>query len=99
MSIASVFDFKFSPETAEEGYGVAAAIGADMPATAEYLDHEIMRDVADSGPVMVITRWGEQADAEAALGGYIHDSKVVRATKMAGAAPTGFLGKVADPRS
>ena len=34
MTVASVFEFRFSAEKAEEGVDVAQAIGADMPATA-----------------------------------------------------------------
>lgn len=94
MSVASVFEFRFSATTAEEGHQVATAIGADMSATAGYLDHEVIRDVADPGHVVVLTRWGAQADGEAVLSKYIHDPKIGRATELAGAAPRGFLGAV-----
>lgn len=98
MTVASTFEFTFPKENAEEGFTVATSIGADMPATSGYVDHQVIRDVADSGHVLVITHWNEQSEGEAVLGDYIHDAKVVKATDLAGGtAPRGFLG-VVQPR-
>ena len=94
MSVKSIFEFKFPAQSAEEGVAVARSIGADMPALAGYLDHEIVTDVKDSGHVMVNTHW-ESADAAwAVLGPYQHDDKVKQATKLIGSEPTGFVGEV-----
>lgn len=92
MTVASVFEFRFSPETADEGYDVARRIGADMPATKGYIGHDVIRDGADGGHMLVITRWGQQSQAEAVLAEYQHDPKVGRATELLGAPPRGFLG-------
>ena len=46
MSVASVFDFGFGPAQTEEGYKLASGIGADMPAKAGYLGHDVIRDNA-----------------------------------------------------
>lgn len=94
MSVTSVFDFRFSPKAAEEGVALARGIGADMPATAGYLGYDVIRDLADDGHVVVITRWGLRSEAEAVLSSYVHDPKVARATELLGAAPVGFLGAV-----
>ena len=92
MSAASVFDFKFKAENAAEGAEIATAIGHDMTLTEGYERHEVVRDVADPAHVAVITFWHDQAQGEAVLGNYINDDKIVRATELIGAAPTGFLG-------
>ena len=92
MSVASVFDFRFSPEHTAEGAELARGIGADMPPTTGYLRHEVVRDLHDAGHVVVITHWREQSQGEAVLRDYIHDPKVGRATELLGAAPVGFLG-------
>lgn len=92
MSAVSVFDFKFSAENAAEGVELATAVGADMPATNGYIRHEVIRDIADAGHVVVITFWHEQAQGEAVLSHYIDDAKIVRVTELSGAAPSGFLG-------
>ena len=94
MAVASVFDFRFSPEAAQEGVGVAIAIGADMPATAGCTGYDIVRDLADPGHVLVITRWNEKSEGQAVLSTYIHDPKVARATELLGHAPNGFLGEL-----
>ena len=95
MSAASVFDFPFMAENAAEGNEIATAIGHDMTLTEGYERHEVVRDVANPAHVAVITFWHDQAQGEAVLGRYIHDDKIVRATELIGAAPTGFLG-IAD---
>ena len=96
MSVASVFEFRFSPETAGEGVEVARAIGADMPATAGCTGYDVIRDLADPGHVVVVTRWTTRSDGEAVLSGYIHDPKVAHATELLGHAPDGFLGELAS---
>lgn len=94
MTVTSVFDFRFPAESTEEGVRVARSIGEDMPATAGYLGHEVIRDFTDAGHVLVITRWSQRAEAEAVLGTYIHNPKVERASTLIGSAPEGFLGAI-----
>ena len=92
MTATSVFDFAFKAEHAAEGGEIATAIGHDMTLTEGYERHEVIRDVANPAHVAVITFWHEQSQGEAVLGKYINDDKIVRATELIGAAPTGFLG-------
>lgn len=94
MAVASVFEFRFSPEATQEGVGIAQAIGADMPATAGCTGYDVIRDLADPGHVLVVTRWNARSEGEAVLRSYIHDHKVDRATELLGHAPDGFLGEV-----
>lgn len=94
MSVASIFDFRFSPENAQDGLALATAIGADMPATHGYIGHDVIQDAADPGHVVVMTRWSQQSEGEAVLGEYMHDAKVARATELIGGSPSGFLGTV-----
>ena len=95
MAVSSVFDFHFTADHADEGVDLAFSIGADMPATAGYVRHDVVRDLADPGHVAVITQWHEQAQGEAVLKEYLNDPKIDQATKLAGGkAPAGFLGDV-----
>ncbi len=94
MSVSSMFEFRFPADQADAGYEAAMAIGGDMPATAGYEGHDVIRDLTDPGHVVVITRWAGQSDGESVLGEYINDDKIKRATELAGGAPTGFLGSL-----
>ena len=94
MAVASVFEFRFSPGTAQEGVEIARAIGADMPATAGCIGYDVIRDLADPGHVIVLTRWNTQGEGETVLSSYIHDPKVARATELLQHAPRGFLGEL-----
>lgn len=94
MAVQSVFEFKFAGANIEEGFEVARSVGADMPATAGYISHEVIRDLEDDGHVMVTTRWGEKAQADAVLSEYIKDDKIKHATDLMGHAPTGFVGAI-----
>ena len=76
MAVESVFEFRFSGDKAQEGFDVARSIGADMPATGGYLGHEVVRDLEDDGHVLVVTRWGEKAQADAVLSQYVEDEKI-----------------------
>lgn len=94
MNVKSVFEFKFSEATREEGVRVAESIGGDMPSKEGYLSHEVIQDVSDAGHVMVNTLWNSRQQAEAVLTVYNNDPKVKRATELIGAPPTGFVGDV-----
>ena len=94
MAVASVFEFRFSPDAAHEGVEVARAIGGDMPATAGCAGYEVIRDLADPGHVLVVTRWDTRSEGEAVLSSYVRDPKVARATELLGHPPQGFLGEV-----
>ena len=94
MLVKSMFDFRFPAEAAEEGVGLAQAIGNDMPALEGYLDHEVVQDVADAGHVMVNTTWESRAQAEAVLGSYQKDAKIGLAEKLIPGGPQGFIGSV-----
>jgi quinol monooxygenase YgiN len=98
MAVSSVFDMRFSPETADEGVGLALAIGADMPATAGCTGYDVIRDLADPGHVVIVTRWDTRSEGEAVLGSYHRDPKITRVTELLGQVPTGFLGELADNR-
>ena len=65
MTVASIFDFRFSPNATQEGLELAAAIGADMPIPAGSQGHDVGRDLADPGHVVGITRWNARSDGEA----------------------------------
>ncbi len=94
MNVKSLFEFKFSAATREEGVGIAKGIGADMPSKEGYISHEVIQDVTDPGHVMVNTLWNSSEQAQSVLTVYNNDAKIKRATELLGAAPTGFIGGV-----
>jgi quinol monooxygenase YgiN len=96
VTVSSVFDMRFSTETAEEGFSLALAIGADMRATAGCTGYDVIRDLADPGHVVIATRWNARREGEAVLQTYPADPKIARVTELLGQVPTGFLGEIAD---
>jgi len=94
MSVESVFEFRFSAASREEGFRLAQAIGNDMPSTEGYLDHQVIRDVEDPGHLMVITRWGTRPQADAVLSEYVKHPNVQRVTELLSGPPSGFVGDV-----
>ena len=94
MSVKSMFEFKFSASTREEGIKLAQSIGNDMPPLDGYLDHEVIQDCDDPGHVMVNTHWSSREKANAVLTKYLHDPKIERATELLSGPPTGFVGDV-----
>ena len=96
MPVSSVFDLRFPPEAAEEGFNLALGIGADMTPTAGCTRYDVIRDLADPGHVVVVTHWDTRSNGEAVLASYFGDPKVTRVAELLGQAPNGFLGEVAD---
>ena len=94
MSVKSLFEFKFSDDTIEEGLPLAKAIGNDMPALEGYLSHEVIQDVEDPNHLMVNTHWADQSKAEAVLSSYNSNDKIKRAEKLLKNGPTGFIGTI-----
>lgn len=94
MAVKSMFDFKFSAATADEGVKLAQTIGNDMRPLDGYLDHEVIQDVADPGHVMVNTRWASREQAQAVLGSYRKDEKIKKAEGLIPGGPQGFIGTV-----
>ena len=94
MTVKSMFDFKFPAQHADEGSALCHSVGVDMTKKAGYLDHEVISDVKDSGHFMVCTHWESEDAAMAVLNPYQHDDKIVKAKKLIGAEPTGFVGEV-----
>jgi quinol monooxygenase YgiN len=95
MPVSSLFDMRFSPETADEGLALSLAIGADMTATPGCLGYDVIRDHSDPGHVVIVTRWNARGEGEAVLAAYPRDPKIARVAELLGRAPTGFLGDLA----
>ena len=67
MSIYSIWESRFPPESAEEGVRATQAIWGDMPNFDGYLEHELVQDLDHPGHLFVISRWVSREAAEAAL--------------------------------
>lgn len=96
MPVSSVFDMRFPRENADEGFTLSLAIGADMIATADCTGYDVIRDLADPGHVVIVTRWSSDSGGKNVLATYHHDPKISRVTELLGQTPTGFLGELAD---
>ena len=95
MKVKSLFEFKFSDDTIDEGLTLAKGIGNDMPPLDGYVSHEVVQDVKDPNHLMVNTLWEDQKKAEAVLSNYNNDDKIKRASKLLNNnGPTGFIGKI-----
>lgn len=100
MSVETIFEFRFSPETREEGLRVSEAIGGDMPPLDGYLDHEVVRDFEDPGHLLIVTRWASQDQANAVLAEYVSNPRVTEATDLHGGPPAqGFVGEIVPKSS
>jgi hypothetical protein len=75
MIVETVFEFRFRAEVRERGLELLRAIGADMVPLAGYLEHRIVRDLADPGHLLEVTRWASKEEAEAVLANYPSDPK------------------------
>lgn len=67
MSIYSIWESRFPPESAEEGVQATQAIWGDMPGFDGYLEHAIVQDLDQPGHLFVLSQWVSRAAAEAAL--------------------------------
>ena len=94
MSVKSIFEFHFPAASREEGFGLAKAIGNDMPPYEGYLDHEVIRDVKNLGHLQIVTRWGSREQADAVLAEYIKNPKIQQITELHSGPPSSFVGEV-----
>ena len=69
---------------------------ADMIATTDCTGYDVIRDLADPGHVVIVTRWSTRSGGEDVLATYPADPKIGRVTELLGQVPTGFLGELAD---
>jgi quinol monooxygenase YgiN len=67
VSIYSIWESHFPPESAREGVQATHAIWTDMPAFEGYLEHEVVEDLDQPGHLFVLSRWASREAAEAAL--------------------------------
>ncbi len=67
MSVYSIWESRFPPESAAEGIKVTQAIWQDMLSFDGYLAHELVQDLDEQGHLIVISRWASREAADAAL--------------------------------
>ncbi len=94
MNVKSMFDYKFTDATREEGLSLIKSIGVDMTKKDGYLAFEIIQDESDPNHMMGNTLWKTREQSEAVLSVYKDDDKIKQATKLMGTSPTGFVGDV-----
>jgi quinol monooxygenase YgiN len=67
MSVYSIWESRFRPETAQEGVRVTKAIWRDMLSVDGYLAHELIQDLDQPGHLLVVSRWASREAADAAM--------------------------------
>jgi heme-degrading monooxygenase HmoA len=67
VSIYSIWESRFPPESAHEGVEATQAIWGDMPDFDGYLEHQVVQDLDQPGHLFVLSRWASREAAEAAL--------------------------------
>ena len=67
MAVYSIWESRFSAETADEGLGVTEAIWRDMLGFEGYLEHELIQDLDQPGHLFVVSRWASREAADAAM--------------------------------
>jgi quinol monooxygenase YgiN len=72
MSVYSIWESRFPPETAEEGIRVTKAIWRDMLSFDGYLAHELIQDLDQPGHLFVVSRWASREAADAAMSYALH---------------------------
>jgi heme-degrading monooxygenase HmoA len=67
MTVYSIWESRFPPETTEEGIRVTQAIWRDMLSFDGYLAHELIQDLDQPGHLFVVSRWASREEADAAM--------------------------------
>lgn len=81
MSVYSIWESQFPPETAEEGVRVTKAIWRDMLSFGGYLAHELIQDLDQPGHLIVVSRWASREAADAAMS-YVSHPNAKRAEQL-----------------
>ena len=81
MSVYSIWESRFPPETAEEGVKVTKGIWRDMLSFDGYLGHELVQDLDEPGHLIVVSRWASREHADAAMS-YASHSNAKRADNL-----------------
>jgi quinol monooxygenase YgiN len=92
MSVYVIWESHFPPENAAAGLDVTAGIWRDMTVYAGYLGHELIRDVADAGHLVVVSRWTTQAAADEVRDRYASNPNAQRANSLVREPRRRFVG-------
>ncbi len=93
MSIYAVWEFRFPPQTAQEGLAVAEDIWRDMLGFEGYLGHELVRDLDDPGHLLVVSRWTTRQCADDSLVEYARHPNARRAEQLVREPRGRFVGQ------
>ena len=93
MSVYSVWESHFAPETAQEGREVTEAIWRDMPHYDGYLSHELIEDLDDPGHLLVVSHWASREHADETLRRYADHPNARRVNELVARPRTRFVGR------
>lgn len=93
MGIYSVWEFRFPTGSAQEGLGVAEDIWHDMLAFEGYVGHELIRDLDDSGHLLVVSQWSSRQRADEVLLEYAGHPNARRAEQLVSEPRRRFVGQ------
>ncbi len=81
MSVYSIWESRFPPDTADEGVSVTKAIWRDMLSFDGYLTHKLVQELDQPGHLLVVSQWESRAAADAALS-YASDPNAQHANEL-----------------
>jgi quinol monooxygenase YgiN len=81
MSVYSIWESNFPPDTVDEGVRVTQAIWHDMRSFNGYVEHELVQDLEQPGHLIVISCWASSEAADAALS-YVSHPNARRANEL-----------------
>ncbi len=91
LTIYSIWESRFPPESASEGRAVTEAIWRDMPDLDGYVSHELLVDADDPGHLLVISQWTARERADAALKDYAEHPNAIAANRLVATPRSRFL--------
>jgi quinol monooxygenase YgiN len=99
MKVTVLWESHFPAASAEGGLEVTRKIWRDMRQYPGYLDHEIVRDLDDSGHLLVISHWSSREAADTVKNRYRAHPNAVLANKLASAPRIRWVGTRVDEGS
>ena len=99
MNVTVLWESRFPAASADGGLEVTRKIWRDMRQFPGYVDHQIVRDLDDSGHLLVISHWSSREALETVKNRYDGHPNVVLINRLASGPRTRWIGMQVDESS